>query len=44
MSNKKSPDSSLYHTSNQEYGSAWMQDNVRPEHLNIKTAVIPSYS
>jgi hypothetical protein len=35
---------SLYSTSNREYGSAWQHDGVRPERLDIKTAVIPTYS
>lgn len=36
--------SSLYNTTNQEYGTPWVQNNVRPEHLNLKSDSIPTYS
>jgi hypothetical protein len=35
---------SLYNTTSREYGSPWVQDNVRPELINIKTDKIPTYS
>lgn len=34
----------LYSTSNREYGTPWIQDNMRPEQVNIKNAKIPTYS
>jgi hypothetical protein len=34
----------LYKTSSQEYGSPWVQNNVRPEQTNLKTDVVPTYS
>ena len=36
--------STLYGTSNQEYGTAWVQDNIRPEHTNIQKDKVPTYS
>ena len=36
--------SSLYNTTNQEYGTRWVQSNQRPEHTNIKKDTIPTYS
>ena len=36
--------STLYNTSNREYGTAWVQNNQRPEHTDIKKDVIPTYS
>ena len=36
--------SSLYNTTNQEYGTPWVQNNQRPEHLNLKSDTIPTYS
>lgn len=36
--------SSLYNTTNQEYGTPWVQNNARPEHLNLKSDTIPTYS
>lgn len=36
--------SSLYNTTNQEYGTPWVQNNVRPEHVNLKSDTIPTYS
>lgn len=34
----------LYQTTNNEYGSPWIQDNIRPELVDIKTAKTPTYS
>lgn len=36
--------STLYNTTNQEYGSPWVQNQQRPEHTNLKKDVIPTYS
>lgn len=36
--------STLYNTSNQEYGTPWVQNNQRPELTNIKKDTIPTYS
>lgn len=36
--------SSLYNTTNQEYGTPWVQNNLRPEKLDIKKDVVPTYS
>jgi hypothetical protein len=35
---------SLYNTNNQEYGSPWVQNNVRPEHVDLRKDNIPTYS
>ena len=34
----------LYNTTNQEYGTPWVQNQQRPEHTNIKKDTIPTYS
>ena len=36
--------SSLYNTTSQEYGTPWIQNNLRPEKLNLKNDTIPTYS
>ena len=36
--------STLYNTSNQEYGTPWVQNNLRPEHLDLRKDIIPTYS
>jgi len=36
--------SSLYGTTNQEYGTPWVQNNTRPEQTNIRTDKVPTYS
>lgn len=36
--------SSLYNTTNQEYGTPWVQSNIRPELVDLKKDVIPTYS
>lgn len=36
--------STLYNTTNQEYGTPWVQSNQRPEQTNIKKDTIPTYS
>ena len=36
--------STLYGTSNKEYGTPWMQDNMRPEQTNLKKDKVPTYS
>ena len=36
--------STLYNTSNQEYGTPWVQSQQRPEHTNLKKDTIPTYS
>lgn len=36
--------SSLYNTTNQEYGTPWVQNDVRPEKLDLKSDAIPTYS
>ena len=40
----KAAKSSLYNTTNQEYGSPWVQNNLRPEHVDLKKDVVPTYS
>lgn len=34
----------LYNTTSQEYGSPWVQNNLRPEHLDLRKDTIPTYS
>lgn len=36
--------SALYNTTNQQYGSPWVQNNLRPEKTNLKNDKIPTYS
>ena len=36
--------SSLYNTTNQEYGSPWVQDGLRPELADPKKDKVPTYS
>jgi hypothetical protein len=36
--------SSLYNTTNQEYGTPWVQNNLRPELVDLKKDSIPTYS
>lgn len=36
--------STLYKTSSQEYGSPWVQTNQRPEQVDIKKEIVPTYS
>jgi len=36
--------STLYNTSNQEYGTPWVQNNLRPEHVDLRKDTIPTYS
>lgn len=36
--------STLYNTTNQEYGTPWVQSNQRPEHTNLKKDIIPTYN
>lgn len=36
--------SSLYNTTNQEYGTPWAQNGVRPEHTDLKKDTVPTYS
>jgi hypothetical protein len=34
----------LYNTTNKEYGTPWVQNNLRPEHLDLKKDTVPTYS
>jgi hypothetical protein len=34
----------LYQTVNSEYGSPWIQDGIRAQEVDIKTAKVPTYS
>ena len=34
----------LYNTTSQEYGTPWVQNNLRPEHLDLKKDTVPTYS
>lgn len=40
----KAAKSSLYNTTNQEYGTPWVQNNVRPEKVDLRKDVVPTYS
>jgi hypothetical protein len=40
----KAAKSSLYNTTNQEYGTPWVQNNLRPEKVDLKKDVVPTYS
>lgn len=40
----KAAKSSLYNTSNQEYGTPWVQNNTRAEKVDLKKDVVPTYA